>query len=283
MFSFRTTSFFEQPDLVLKRGKLGVLCNQTAWNPERGEYLFESVAKMGKLTKVFMPEHGLFGELQDQVKLNSGDGYNKLLEGVEFISLYGSKEESLAASLKDLQEIDALIVELQDVGCRYYTYLSTLFNLFKVLKANEMDLPVYIIDRINPAGRQVEGTALKPGYSSFIGIEGIVHRHGLTFGEIAYMLYNEINAKFPLHIISYKASAVNKDLMPWSIPPSPNFPGLFTAHFYSGQCLWEGTNVSEGRGTTRPFEMFGAPYMEELSGYCKKHSLEGWNDPKSPL
>ena len=155
MFSFRTTSFFEQPDLVLKRGKLGVLCNQTAWNPERGEYLFESVAKMGNLTKVFMPEHGLFGELQDQVKLNSGDAYNKLLEGVEFISLYGSKEESLAASLKDLQEIDALIVELQDVGCRYYTYLSTLFNLFKVLKANEIDLPVYIIDRINPAGRQV--------------------------------------------------------------------------------------------------------------------------------
>ena len=161
MFSFRTTSFFEQPDLVLKRGKLGVLCNQTAWNPERGEYLFESVAKMGKLTKVFMPEHGLFGELQDQVKLNSGDGYSKLLEGVEFISLYGSKEESLAASLKDLQEIDALIVELQDVGCRYYTYLSTLFNLFKVLKANEMDLPVYIIDRINPAGRQVEGTGIR--------------------------------------------------------------------------------------------------------------------------
>ena len=71
--------------------------------------------------------------------------------------------------------------------------------------------------------------------------------------------------------------------MPWSIPPSPNFPGLFTAHFYSGQCLWEGTNVSEGRGTTRPFEMFGAPYMESLSGYCKENGLQGWNDPKSPL
>ena len=121
MFSFRTTSFFEQPDLVLKRGKLGVLCNQTAWNPDKGEYLFESVAKMGNLTKVFMPEHGLFGELQDQVKLNSGDGYNSLMEGVEFISLYGNKEESLAASLKDLQEIDALIVELQDVGAERQT------------------------------------------------------------------------------------------------------------------------------------------------------------------
>ena len=109
MFSFRTTSLLEQPDLVLKRGKLGVLCNQTAWDPERGEYLFETIAKHCKLTKVFMPEHGLFGELQDQVKLNSGDSYNKLLEGVEFISLYGSKEESLAASLKDLQEIDQTV------------------------------------------------------------------------------------------------------------------------------------------------------------------------------
>ena len=100
MFSFRTTSLLEQPDLVLKRGKLGVLCNQTAWDPESGEYLFETIAKTCKLTKVFMPEHGLFGELQDQVKLNSGDGYSNLLDGVEFISLYGSKEESLAASLK---------------------------------------------------------------------------------------------------------------------------------------------------------------------------------------
>ena len=71
--------------------------------------------------------------------------------------------------------------------------------------------------------------------------------------------------------------------MPWSIPPSPNFPGLFTAHFYSGQCLWEGTNVSEGRGTTRPFEMFGAPYMEQLATYCKEHNLEGWNDKNSPI
>ena len=129
MFSFRTSSFFEQPDLVLKRGKLGVLCNQTAWDPEKGEYLFETIAKRFNLTKVFMPEHGLFGELQDQVKLNSGIGYTKLLEKVEFISLYGNNEESLSASLKDLTEIDALIVELQDVGCRYYTYLSTIFNL----------------------------------------------------------------------------------------------------------------------------------------------------------
>lgn len=286
MFSFRTTPLQQQPDLILKGGKIGLLCNQTAWHPETGEYIFESYAKKGNLKRVFIPEHGLFGELQDQVKLNETTVYNKLVpvsEGIEFVSLYGNSEESLYASVTKLEDLDALIIELQDVGCRYYTYISTVLNLFKVLKKEEIALSVYIVDRPNPAGRQVEGTMLRAGYRSFIGVEGIPHRHGLTFGELAYHLYNEINAKFPLHIISYRASQGNKDLLPWSIPPSPNFPGLFTAHFYSGQCLWEGTNVSEGRGTTRPFELFGAPFMEQLADYNTKMGFENWNAPEHPM
>lgn len=284
MFSFRTTPLWEQSDLVLKNGKLGVLCNHAAWHPEKGEYLFETLAKTGKLKRVFMPEHGLFAELQDQEKLDCGKRYeNTVLQGVEFVSLYGSSEESLSAAADKLTDLDALIIELQDVGSRYYTYPSTLCNLFKVLKFGEIDLPVYIIDRANPAGRQVEGTMLRAGYRSFIGLEGILHRHGLTIGELSYYLYNELNAKFPLHIISYKATQSTRDLMPWSIPPSPNFPGLFTAHFYSGQCLWEGTNVSEGRGTTRPFELFGAPFMEQLASYNHTHGYQNWNAPQHPL
>ena len=284
MFSFRTTSIFEQPDLLLNKGNVGILCNQTAWHPETGEYLFESFYKRGNLKRIFAPEHGLFAELQDQVKLDETDVYNNLgLTGVEFVSLYGKTEESLYTSVDKLTDIDALIIELQDVGCRYYTYLSTIYNLFKVLKQDEIDLPIYIIDKPNPAGRQVEGTMLRAGYRSFIGIEGIIHRHGLTIGEMAYFLYNEINAKFPLHIISYKASQSSKDLMPWSIPPSPNFPGLFTAHFYSGQCLWEGTNISEGRGTTRPFEMFGAPFMDKLISYNRDNGFGNWNDTNHPI
>lgn len=297
MFSFRTTPLDQQPDLILKGGKIGILCNQTAWHPETGEYIFETYAKKGNLKRVFIPEHGLFGELQDQVKLNETSVYSNILpkassgastgdvspNEIEFVSLYGNSEESLYASVSKLEDLDALIIELQDVGCRYYTYISTILNLFKVLKNEEIGLSVYIIDRANPAGRQVEGTMLRAGYRSFIGVEGIPHRHGLTIGELAYHLYNEINAKFPLHIISYKASQGNKDLLPWSIPPSPNFPGLFTAHFYSGQCLWEGTNVSEGRGTTRPFELFGAPYMEELTGFNAQNGFENWNDPKHPM
>ena len=276
MFSFRTTPLEEQGDLVLRNGKLGLLCNQTAWHPESGEYLFETLSRRGNLKRVFTPEHGLFSELQDQVKLDEGKVYGNLgLKEVEYVSLYGSNEDSLSASAEKLEDIDALIIELQDVGCRYYTYISTIYN--------GINLPVYIIDRPNPAGRQVEGTMLRAGYRSFIGVEGLPHRHGLTIGELSYLLYNESGAKFPLHIISYHSSLSSKNLMPWSIPPSPNFPGFFTAYFYSGQCLWEGTNVSEGRGTTRPFELFGAPYMESLAGYNRQNGYRNWNDRDNPL
>lgn len=283
MFSFRTTPLSEQPDIVLRSGKIAILCNQSAWHPERGEYLFETYHKKGLLKRVFIPEHGLFGELQDQVKLDNTDAYQKMAPGCEFVSLYGSSEESLTIRSEKLTDIDALIVDIQDAGARYYTFTSTLFGLFRTLKAQGINLPVYLIDRINPMGRQVEGTMLREGYSSFIGEEGIPHRHGLTFGELANYFYNEINAKFPLHIISYASEAVNRELMPWSIPPSPNIPGLFTCHFYSGQCLWEGTNISEGRGTTRPFEVFGAPFMEELISFNESNGFDNWNDPEHPL
>ena len=282
MFSFRTTPLFEQPDLVIKNGRLGVLCNHAAWHPESGEYLFESLYKRGNLKRVFMPEHGLFGELQDQVKLDSTEAYKDLnMEDCEFVSLYGSSEESLSAQVDKLTDLDAIIIELQDVGSRYYTFNTTVYNLFKVLKNENINLSIYIIDRSNPAGREVEGTMLRKEYSSFIGIEGIPHRHGLTLGELANLFYSELNAKFPLHIISYLTC--NKDIMPWVIPPSPNIPGLFTTQFYSGQCLWEGTNVSEGRGTTRPFELFGAPYMNSLIDYNQKNGYENWNDENHPL
>ncbi len=284
MFSFRTTPIWDQPDLVLKSGKVGILCNQTAWHPENGEYIFETFYKKGNLKRVFMPEHGLFAELQDQQKLDNTDVYNNLeLDKCEFVSLYGSSEESLFAQKNKLEDLDALIIELQDVGCRYYTFNTTIYNLFKTLKKFSINLSVYIVDRLNPAGRQVEGTMLEKEYSSFIGIEGVLHRHGLTIGEFSYLMYNELNAKFPLHIISYQAHLYNKDLLPWSIPPSPNFPGLFTSHFYSGQCLWEGTNISEGRGTTRPFELFGAPYLDQLLSYNSKNNYNNWNSESNPI
>jgi uncharacterized protein YbbC (DUF1343 family) len=284
MFSFRTTKLEEQPDLVLRSGRIGVLCNHVAWNPEKGEYLFETLYKKGNLKRVFTPEHGLFGEHQDQVKVDSASIYERMgMKGCEFVSLYGTSEESLYAQKDKLTDIDALIIELQDVGSRYYTFLSTVNNLFKVLHKNNINISVYVLDRENPIGRSVEGSMLRDEYSSFIGISGLPNRHGLTIGEMANSFHTEIGAKFPLHIISYITRSATKFMMPWSIPPSPNIAGLFTSGFYTGQCLWEGTNVSEGRGTTRPFELFGAPYMKELADYNIKHKCSNWNDPNNPL
>jgi uncharacterized protein YbbC (DUF1343 family) len=279
MVSFSLVPWWDDPDPVLRDGKLGLLCNQSAWHRETGEYLFETLHRRGNLKRVFIPEHGLFGELQDQVTLDDAGAYSGLGFGdCEFVSLYGSGESSLTVDPEKLAGLDALVVELQDVGARYYTFLSTLRNLFTVLKTHNITLPVWLLDRENPAGPSVEGTPLKPGYGSFIGIEGLPHRYGLTIGELARYFYAEMEADFPLRIISWRAAAEPR-LFPWAIAPSPNIPGYFTARFYSGQCLWEGTNVSEGRGTTRPFEVFGAPWMEKL---LDEAGLPRWNGADFP-
>jgi uncharacterized protein YbbC (DUF1343 family) len=291
MVFFSTIPFEEDPDKVLQSGALGLLCNQAAWH---GEYLFETLYKKRNLKRLFMPEHGLFGELQDQVKLDltgtaaaiaggtAAGAYAGLgMKGCEFVSLYGSDESTLKAGPEKFAGLDALVIELQDVGARYYTFLSTLRNIFLTLKENNLPLPVWILDRENPAGAGVEGSPLKEGYGSFIGIEGIPHRYGLTIGEMASLFYAESGAEFPLHIVSRNASSSR--ISPWVIAPSPNIPGFFTADFYPGQCLWEGTNVSEGRGTTRPFEVFGAPWMESLMAYNRKRGFANWNDPAHPL
>jgi uncharacterized protein YbbC (DUF1343 family) len=276
---------WEETDPVLRGGKLGLLCNQTAWHPETGEYLFETLFKRGNLKRVFMPEHGLFGELQDQEKLDGQGLYRELgFSGCEFISLYGCGESALSAGPEKLADLDALVVDLQDVGVRYYTFLSTLRNLFITLTKENIPLPVWVVDRENPAGPWVEGSPLKGEYASFIGIEGLPNRHGLTIGEMAGFLHAQTGAGFPLHVVSFRAAAGSgAGIPPWAIPPSPNIPGLYTAGFYSGQCLWEGTNVSEGRGTTRPFEVFGAPWMGSLADYNRKAGYESWNERGHPL
>jgi len=253
MFSFRTTSFLSQDDKVLFNGRVALLCNQAAWHPETGEYLFETLSSRGNLARIFIPEHSLYG---------------KLVDGVEIVEVKTAIEE------KYLSDIDALVIELQDVGSRYSNYTSLIYNTFKILKSTGSEISVYLIDRLNPCGRQIEGT---------LGIIGLPHRHGFTLGEVANMFHTELNARFHLHIISASSEEVNKDLMAWTIPPFSDFAGLFTSNFYSGQCLWMGTNVSYGHGTNRPFEQFGAPFMEPLFNYCKDHGLKGWNDPASPI
>jgi len=156
---------------LLPPGRVALLCNQCSWDFNEGRYLFEIWHEQNMLHRLFMPEHGLFAELQDQEKLDSTAFYSCLgLDGVDFVSLYGSSESSLSAPLEKLKDLDAIIIDLQDVGCRYYTFFSTVYKLFQSLKAYGLNISVYILDSPNPAGRQVEGTPLPKEYSSFIGV-----------------------------------------------------------------------------------------------------------------
>lgn len=238
----------------------GLVCNQTAWlGAERG-YLFEAVHRAGALRRVFLPEHGLFAELQDQIGLEDTGPYQLLAPGVDFVSLYGHSETSLYPDASLLRDLDALLIDLQDVGARYYTFATTVSYLFEVLARESLDLPVYVVDRPNPAGRLVEGTILDESYQSFVGRPGLPHRHGLSLGELALFFHADLNARFPLHLLDPPPDSGSA----WEIPPSPNMPSPVTPLVYSGQCLLEGTNLNEGRGTTRPFEIFGAPWLEFL-------------------
>ncbi len=261
MFSFRTTPLDEQEDIVLGSGKLAVLCNQAAWNPEKEEYLFETLYKKGNLVKVFYPEYGLFGENVTGDKAGKLDYSYLGMEGVSFIPIK-CEDEYAPIDVKMLENVDALIVEYQDSGSRYDSFTNALFLLFQTIHLQKISLSVYILDRSNPCGRQVEGTVFTFADEWAMGIPGIAHRHGLTLGELANLFYCEIGAKFPLHIISYLVRSATQYMMPWSIPPHEDVPGLFTSQFYCGMRMLLGTNISFGEGTNRPYEQFGAPFFE---------------------
>lgn len=273
MFSFRTTSLDKQEDLVLRKGSLAVLCNQSAWDPERQEYLFEDLYRKGRLRRVLYPSDGIFGEFPSE---HSGRVYSPLeLDGCEFVPLGRDGSGDFVPDPSVLEGVDALIVEYQDTGSRFDSMTSVLYALFQMIHHSGLPLSVYILDRENICGRQVEGTPPGPGSLPSAGIEGLPQRHGLTLGELANLFYSETGAKFPLHIISYMVRPSAQYLMPWSVPPRPDVPGLFTSHFYCGMTLLSGTDLSCGEGTQRPYEMFGAPY---LSSWMGRKDVSGLSD-----
>ena len=205
---------------MLRKGRLAVLCNQSAWNPETEEYLFESLCRRGNLKRIFYPGTGIFGE-SDAVSPAGAGLYSALgLDGCEFVPLL----TGIPIDPGTLEDIDALIVEYQDTGSRYDSMTALLHEVFRVIHHDGLSVSVYILDRENICGRWVEGTAS----------DGIPHRHGLTLGELANLFYSELGARFPLHIISYMVRPATQYLMPWSIPPRPDVPGLFTSNFYCG-------------------------------------------------
>ena len=236
MFSFRTTSLEEQLDKALQEGKVGCFCTQNCWDTEKGRYMYDIFRERGNLVTVFSPRDT---ELTPETN------------HIEF-------------SVDELKELDAVIVEIQDVGSRYFNYTKDVFRLMEELKSLKEEAPsLYIVDHINPAGRVVEGTM--PSEEQEAYVPKVSHRHGLTLGELANLYYHEIGAKFALHVVSALATDSNKQLMPWTIAPASDIPGLFTCDMYSGGGLWNNTNVTPGIGTARPYEYIGAPFVKTAS------------------
>jgi len=224
-----------------------------------------------RLKAVFAPEHGLYASLQDQIP--SADSTRGT---IPVYSQYGPR---LAPEPRMFREIDTVVIDLFDIGCRYYTFLWSAVLLLK--EAATMKIPIMILDRPNPLnGITVQGPVLDPAFSSFVGLYPIPIRHGMTIAELALMVNREsgINARLEVvKVTGWKRHNYFPETgLPWIIP-SPNMPSWITAYVYPGMCLLEGTNVSEGRGTTRPFELFGAPWIdpEALIKALNRYNLGG--------
>ena len=232
MFSFRTTALDEQLDRTLYEGRVACFCTQNSWDVEKNRYIYDLFKERGNLKRVFTPR---------DAELTPGTNH------IEFSEL-------------DLEDVDAIVVDIQDVGARYFNYTKDVLRLMEVLKEMDESPSLYIIDHINPAGRVVEGTIIND--ISELYVPRVAHRHGLTLGELANLYHTEIGARFPLHIISFMSLASSKSLMPWTIAPSSDVPGFFTCDVYSGGGLWNNTNISPGIGTSRPYEYIGAPFID---------------------
>lgn len=230
-----------------------------------------------ELSAIFGPEHGLLGQAQDLIAVTAGE--SRTAGAVPVHSLYGATVESLRPTPDQLNGLDALVIDMQDVGSRYYTFQATMRYCLE--EALPRGLRVVVLDRPNPLGGElVEGPALRKGFESFVGAHDIAIRHGLTMGELAMLYQHELGLEDgDLQVIpceGWKRRQFFADTgLPWVLP-SPNMPTPDTALVYPGQCLIEGTNLSEGRGTTRPFEITGAPWLDAVK-------LAGrMNDEKPP-
>ncbi|MFA5625244.1 MAG: DUF1343 domain-containing protein [Bradymonadales bacterium] len=251
------------------------LLSHSASITAKGEHAIFALRRLGlELKRLFSPEHGLWGLAQD---MESVEHCVDPVVGQEVISLYGEELESLKPTDEVFEGLDVVIIDLQDVGARYYTYNYTAWFLARA--ALQKSLEVYILDRPNPlGGRLVEGNLVEDAYRSFVGEMPIPTRHGMTTGELLGMWAHESGLwSKHLHIVRMKGWERGYYFddcgLPW-VAPSPNMPTLATAIIYPGMCLLEGTKLSEARGTTKPFEQFGAPWfkahasLEALESLC---------------
>ena len=240
----------------IKNRNIGLIANHTSVTNGL-QYGWDALREQGvRINKLFSPEHGLFGTEQDQAPASA------LIDvPYEIVSLYGDTHDSLAPLEEHLSGIDCVLFDIQDIGSRCYTYVNTMAIFLKAI--HKKDIEFIVLDRPNPlGGLAVEGPVLKKGFESFVGILPVPVRHGLTAGELARLTVDyfklDVNLKI-MEMNGWDRGMMFEDTgLEW-VPPSPNMPTLKTALVYPGTSLFEGTNVSEGRGTTTPFEVVGAP------------------------
>jgi len=251
--------FLESPPKWVAGSRLGLLCNPASVDPMLNHSRFLVDRRLpGKLTALYSPQHGFFAEKQDNM-IESADMMDPVLK-IPVYSLYG---KTRIPTEKMLDPIDVLLVDLQDVGTRVYTFIYTLSYCLEAAEA--LNKKVVVLDRPNPInGVTIEGNCLEPDWRSFVGRFPLPMRHGLTIGELAQLFNEHFEIGCSLEVVRMegwrRAMFYRQTGLPW-VPPSPNLPNPVSTMVYPGQVIWEGTNVSEGRGTTQPFELFGAPYL----------------------
>ena len=238
-----------------RESRVGLVTNPTGILPD-GRPTWRALLEAGyRLETLFGPEHGFRGDAQDAVEVRDEE-----FRGIRVHSLYGARERPDPRTVVDL---DCVLYDVQDVGCRYYTYLYTLAYVMDVCE--QTGTRVVVLDRPDPIRADItEGNPIASEYDNFLSGYGLAPRYGMTVGEFAHYLRDNYypNADLDVWWMSgYERSFSFPDTgLPWPLP-SPNLPSVDTAFLYPGTCLLEGTNLSEGRGTTRPFELFGAPWL----------------------
>lgn len=263
-----------EQEMPIVRGKrVGLVTNHSAVNCNL-VHSIEILRGSGvNLAVLFGPEHGIRGDMPHGTPVPSS---TDLVTGLPVFSLYGKHRKPTRDMMSGLEVV---LFDIQDVGCRYYTYIYTMAYVMQACA--EYGKQFVVLDRPNPInGRTVEGNILDLKFASFVGLYPIAIRYGLTPGELATFMNVEFGIECALHVVRCtgwkRATWFDETGLPW-VPPSPNMPTLETATLYPGLCLLEGTNVSEGRGTSKPFEVFGAPWVDafKLADYLNSLNLPG--------
>lgn len=262
--------FLRDPDVWLgataRPWRVGILANPISITAEY-EHVIDACVRHPRfqVVRLFGPEHGIRGDAQDMIEVHED---TDPITGIPTVSLYGTTFESLTPTATQLDGLDVLLIDLQDVGSRYYTFIAT--GLLAARAACLANVRVVILDRINPIADPIEGPIVDPGFESFVGLFALPIRHGLTMAEVFIwcLRYADFFASTPgfmpviVPAVGWQRHLYyDQTTLPW-VMPSPNMPTVDTAVVYPGQCLLEGTNLNEGRGCTRPFEVFGAPFID---------------------